>query len=136
MSWYNVFSTSIQPLEALEGLENFIAGTHSSGDITYLLTKFHDDLTINVASRVLTRTNAPSLGNMNKKYLLKRYTALILTPKNAPPPGGHVFQASITIYKLFQDWTINVASRVLTRQMLTPHAAQRTKGDHKIFTKS
>ncbi|KAH3777513.1 hypothetical protein DPMN_178960, partial [Dreissena polymorpha] len=70
---------------------------------TNLLTKFHKDRKINVASRVLTR-------------------------KNAPPPGGHVFQPTGIIFTFFQDiigvnlltkfhedWTINVASRVLTR---------------------
>ncbi|KAH3769830.1 hypothetical protein DPMN_171107 [Dreissena polymorpha] len=61
-----------------------------------LLTKFHEDQTKNVASRV----------------------------KNAPPLGSHVFQANVTIFGLIQDfietnlltkfhedWTINVASR-------------------------
>ncbi|KAH3727758.1 hypothetical protein DPMN_053701 [Dreissena polymorpha] len=67
---------------------------------TNLLTKFHEDRKINVASR----------------------------EKNAPPLGIHVFQANVAIFKLIQDiietnllikfhedWTINVASRVLTR---------------------
>ncbi|KAH3872454.1 hypothetical protein DPMN_035670 [Dreissena polymorpha] len=70
---------------------------------TNLLTKFHEDRKINVASRVLTR-------------------------KNAPPPGSHVFQATGIIFELVQyifgmnlltkfheDRTVNVASRVLTR---------------------
>ncbi|KAH3738468.1 hypothetical protein DPMN_045102 [Dreissena polymorpha] len=85
-----------------------------------LLTKFYEDPTITVASRV---KNAPP-----------------------PPPGNHVFQANVTIFELIQDiietnllskfhedWTIIVASRELTRQMLTPHNAQRTtdKKDHK-----
>ncbi|KAH3859539.1 hypothetical protein DPMN_102356 [Dreissena polymorpha] len=95
--------------------------------------KFHEDRKINVASRVLTR-------------------------KNAPPPGSHVFQPTGIIFELriigptdrhngmkndiirmnlltkfhedwtvnvasrtnlltkfHEDWTINVASRVLTR---------------------
>ncbi|KAH3842271.1 hypothetical protein DPMN_115768 [Dreissena polymorpha] len=65
------------------------------------LTKFHEDRTINVASR----------------------------EKNAPPLGGHGFEANVTIFKLIQDiietdlltkfhedWTIYVASRVLTRK--------------------
>ncbi|KAH3831245.1 hypothetical protein DPMN_104507 [Dreissena polymorpha] len=69
---------------------------------TNLLTKFHEDRKINVASRVLTR-------------------------KNAPSPGGHVFQPTDIIFELVQDiiginlltkfhedWTINVASRVKT----------------------
>ncbi|KAH3755418.1 hypothetical protein DPMN_190114 [Dreissena polymorpha] len=65
-------------------------------------------LTINVASKVLTR-------------------------KNAPPPGGHVFIATIPIFELIQDiigtnlltkfhkdQTINVASRMLTRKNALP----------------
>ncbi|KAH3772576.1 hypothetical protein DPMN_173917 [Dreissena polymorpha] len=42
------------------------------------LSKFHEDRKINVASRVLTR-------------------------KNAPPPGGHVFQPTDIIFELVQD---------------------------------
>ncbi|KAH3748688.1 hypothetical protein DPMN_183137 [Dreissena polymorpha] len=82
---------------------------------TNLLTKFHDDRKINVTSRVLTRKIAPPpwwpyIIGMN-----------LLTEKNAPPLGGHVFQANVTIFKLIQDiiyanlltifhqdWTINV----------------------------
>ncbi|KAH3782967.1 hypothetical protein DPMN_160892 [Dreissena polymorpha] len=43
-----------------------------------LVTKFHEALTINVASKVLTR-------------------------KNAPPPGVHVFIVTIPIFELIQD---------------------------------
>ncbi|KAH3776888.1 hypothetical protein DPMN_178322 [Dreissena polymorpha] len=70
-----------------------------------LLTKFHEDQTVNVAS----------------------------IEKIAPPLGSHVFQANIIIFKLIQDiietnlltkfhedWTINVASRVLTRKYAPP----------------
>ncbi|KAH3829306.1 hypothetical protein DPMN_131302 [Dreissena polymorpha] len=76
-----------------------------------LLTKFHEDRTVNVANRVLTRF----------------YYSHIM--KNAPPLGSHVFQANIIIFKLIQDinktnlltifhedWKINVACRVLTRK--------------------
>ena len=75
-----------------------------------LLTKFHEDRTVNVASRVLTRFY---------------YSRIRI---NAPPLGSHVFEANIIIFELIQDiietnlltkfhedWTINVASRVLTR---------------------
>ncbi|KAH3867700.1 hypothetical protein DPMN_030833 [Dreissena polymorpha] len=68
--------------------------------MTNLLTKFHKDRKINVASRV----------------------------KNAPPPGSHVFQPTSIIFeriqdiigvsiltKFHEDRTIHVASRVLTR---------------------
>ncbi|KAH3787961.1 hypothetical protein DPMN_166088 [Dreissena polymorpha] len=80
-----------------------------------LLTKFHEDWTINVASRVLTRF----------------YYSHIR--KNAPPLCRHVFQAKVTIFELIQDisgtnllskfhedWKINVASRVLTRKNAPP----------------
>ncbi|KAH3885858.1 hypothetical protein DPMN_009856 [Dreissena polymorpha] len=128
---------------------------------TNLLTKFHDDWKINVTSRVLTRKNAPPpwrpyiIGmnlltefhkdwtiNVASRVLTRFYNSHIR--KNAPPLGSHVFQANITIFELIQDinvtnlltkfhedWTINVPSRELTRQMLTLHHAQRTKGDPK-----
>jgi len=77
---------------------------------THVLTKFHEDWTKNVTSRVLTRF----------------YYSHIR--KTAPPPGSHVFQQTRTIFKLIrdivrtnvltkfhEDWTINVTSRVLTR---------------------
>ncbi|KAH3844332.1 hypothetical protein DPMN_086590 [Dreissena polymorpha] len=170
--------------------------------VTNLLPKFHEDRKINVASIVLTRKkmprplaamkNAPPLGShvfqanitifeliqdINEANLLTKVhedwtmnvACRVLTRKNAPPPGGHVFQATKTIFILFHedqtinvasrvhvfqanltifelnqdiietnlltkfhdDWTINVASRVLTRQMLTPHNGRHTKGDHK-----
>ncbi|KAH3887017.1 hypothetical protein DPMN_011030 [Dreissena polymorpha] len=84
---------------------------------THVLTKFHEDRTINVTSRVLTR---------------------FAIYKTATPPGCHVFQSTGTIFELVQDiigtqvlskfhedWTINVASRVLTRDQYrdlpTPH---------------
>ncbi|KAH3741162.1 hypothetical protein DPMN_047882 [Dreissena polymorpha] len=110
---------------------------------TNVLTKFHEDWTINVASRVLTRKNVPPLFHDDRKInvtsrVLTRKNAPspwwpyiigmnLLTEKNAPPLGSHVFQANVIIFKLIQDinktnlltifhedWTINVASRVLT----------------------
>ncbi|KAH3838567.1 hypothetical protein DPMN_111975 [Dreissena polymorpha] len=71
---------------------------------TNLLTKFHEDRKINVASRVFTR-------------------------KNALPPSSHVFQPTSIIFERIQSkhnyfqthpryhyWTINMASRMLTRK--------------------
>ncbi|KAH3783175.1 hypothetical protein DPMN_161104 [Dreissena polymorpha] len=118
---------------------------------TNLLTIFHEDWTINVASRVLPRvltrfyyshiqyvfvkhnlaqTNQPTDQQTGQKQYVPHYYSG--GHKNAPPLGSHVFQANITIFKLIQvfnetnlltkfyeDWTINVASRVLIRQMLT-----------------
>ncbi|KAH3726211.1 hypothetical protein DPMN_052068 [Dreissena polymorpha] len=91
---------------------------------TNLLTKFHEDRKINVASRVLTRKNAPPPGG---HFHEDRTINVDSRVKNAPPLGSHVFQANVTIFKLIQDiietnllnkfhedWTINVASRVFT----------------------
>ncbi|KAH3746572.1 hypothetical protein DPMN_180981 [Dreissena polymorpha] len=75
--------------------------------------------------------------NLLTKVLTRFYYSHIW--KNALPLGSHFFQANIIIVKLIQDiietnlltkfhenWTINVASRVLTRQMLTSHNGRRT----------
>ncbi|KAH3871082.1 hypothetical protein DPMN_034276 [Dreissena polymorpha] len=116
------------------------------------LTKFHDDQTINVTSRVLIRNNVPPPGGhvfQPTGIIIELVQNMIgmnlLTKKNAPPVGSHVFQANVTIFELIQDiietnlltefhedWTINLASRVLTRQMLTPHDGQKaiTKARH------
>ncbi|KAH3730133.1 hypothetical protein DPMN_056114 [Dreissena polymorpha] len=97
-----------------------------------LLTEFHEDLIINVASGVLTRKNAPPPGShvfQPTGIIFKLFQDIIgmnlLSKKNARPLGGHVFQANVTIFELIQDiiktnlltifhqdWTINVASRV------------------------
>ncbi|KAH3822817.1 hypothetical protein DPMN_124608 [Dreissena polymorpha] len=89
------------------------------------LTKFHDDRTINVASRVLIRKNAPLPGgnvfketetifkciqdiigtNILTKFHEDRkinVDSRVFIRKNAPPPGGHVFQANVTIFELIQ----------------------------------
>ncbi|KAH3819171.1 hypothetical protein DPMN_120904 [Dreissena polymorpha] len=117
---------------------------------TNLLTKFHDDRTINIASRVLTRKNAtppwwPYINGANHltKFhddrtinvssrenapppdiigtnLLTKFhedrkinvTSRVLTTKNAPPPGGHVYIIGMNLLTKFHaDRTINVASR-------------------------
>ncbi|KAH3871497.1 hypothetical protein DPMN_034700 [Dreissena polymorpha] len=89
---------------------------------TNLLTKIHEDRTVNVASRVLTRF----------------YYSHIR--KNEPPLGSHVFKANIIIFKFIQDiietnlltnfhedWTIHVASGVLTRKNAPPLVAMFLK---------
>ncbi|KAH3730128.1 hypothetical protein DPMN_056109 [Dreissena polymorpha] len=86
---------------------------------TNLLTTFHEYWTINVASRVFTRFYYSHI----KSHIRK----------NAPPLRSHVFQANVTIFELIQDiiqtnfltkfhedWTINMASRVLTRKTTPP----------------
>ncbi|KAH3795520.1 hypothetical protein DPMN_149075 [Dreissena polymorpha] len=91
---------------------------------TNLLTKFHDDWTINVASRVLTSKNAPPLFHDDRK---------INVTSRPCPRGGHVFQPTGIIFELLQDiigmnlltkfhedWTINVASRVHIKKTAPP----------------
>ncbi|KAH3873456.1 hypothetical protein DPMN_036691 [Dreissena polymorpha] len=99
---------------------------------TNLLTKFHEDPTINVASTVLTRQIF--MTHNGRQTIDKRLNK----GKTAPPPGGHVFSPIMTIFKLVrdiykidtknvtsrkthvltkfhEDWTKNVTSRVFTR---------------------
>ncbi|KAH3782991.1 hypothetical protein DPMN_160917 [Dreissena polymorpha] len=92
-----------------EGLKYFIG--------TNLLSKFHEDRKINVASRVLTRfyyshiqKNAPPPGGhvfQPTGIIFKLVQDIIgmklLTKKNAPPLCSHVFQANVTIFELIQD---------------------------------
>ncbi|KAH3887480.1 hypothetical protein DPMN_011497, partial [Dreissena polymorpha] len=103
---------------------------------TNLLTKFHDDLKINVTSRVLTRKIAPPhiIGmNLLTEFHEDRTINVASRVKNALPLSSHVFQAKVTIFELIQDisgtnllskfhedWKINVASRVLTRKNAPP----------------
>ncbi|KAH3841034.1 hypothetical protein DPMN_114493 [Dreissena polymorpha] len=98
---------------------------------TNLLTIFHEDWTMNVASRVLTRLltrkNAPPRGGhvfQPTSTIFELVQDIIgmnlLTEKNTPPLGSHVFQANVIIFELIQDnnktnlltifhedWTIN-----------------------------
>ncbi|KAH3852993.1 hypothetical protein DPMN_095516 [Dreissena polymorpha] len=98
------------------------------------LTKFHEDRTINVASRQFqeTKTVFETVQDIIGTHLLTKFhDDRTINKKNAPPPGGHIFQAIRTIFKLVRDIigthfltkfhehrTINLASRVLTRQIL------------------
>ncbi|KAH3800477.1 hypothetical protein DPMN_154110 [Dreissena polymorpha] len=84
---------------------------------------FHEDRKINVASRVLTG-------------------------KNAPPPGGNVFQPTSIIFKLVQDiigmnlltkfhedLTINVVSRVHIRKTALPLGSHAFQANTNLLTK-
>ncbi|KAH3820878.1 hypothetical protein DPMN_122627, partial [Dreissena polymorpha] len=84
-----------------------------------LLTKFHEDWTINVASRV---KNAPPLGSHFHEDRKINVASRVLTRKNAPPPGGHVFQPTDINFEL--DRTINVASRVKNAPLFGSHVYQ------------
>ncbi|KAH3827833.1 hypothetical protein DPMN_129776 [Dreissena polymorpha] len=132
---------------------------------TNLLTKFHRDWTISVASGVLTRKNAPPPGGhvfqptgiifelekcppplgshvfqakVTISELIQDISGTnLLSKKNAPPPGGHVFQPTNVIFELvqdiirmnlltkfYEDWTINVASRLKNAPPLGSHVYQ------------
>ncbi|KAH3859478.1 hypothetical protein DPMN_102293 [Dreissena polymorpha] len=80
---------------------------------------FHEDWSVNVTPRVLTRKTCPAPW---------RPYSVQITSKTAPPSGGHVFQPTGTILKLsrdiirtkvltkfHEDWTKYKTSRVLTR---------------------
>ncbi|KAH3862467.1 hypothetical protein DPMN_025434 [Dreissena polymorpha] len=108
--------------------------TNGNGGIT-IAKSF---MTINVASGVLTRKcPAPWWSCFLTPCLLTNWNHLtfrVLTShikKNALPPGGHILELIQDIIKKNYR-TINVASRVLTRQMLTPHNRQKgiTKAHH------
>ncbi|KAH3725463.1 hypothetical protein DPMN_051307, partial [Dreissena polymorpha] len=88
-----------------------------------LQTKFHEDRTINVASR--EKCPAPWRPCFSSKHWTINVASRVLTRKNAPPPGGHVFQPTGIIFQLFyEDWTINVASRVKNAPPLGSHVFQ------------
>ncbi|KAH3716232.1 hypothetical protein DPMN_058951 [Dreissena polymorpha] len=103
------------------------------GDIigTNILTKFHEDLTINVNDTVLTRqifmthngkskaqTKLPENQETRKTNVLTKFhedwaknvSSRLFTcfhyihiEKTAPSPGGHVFPPIMTIFKLVRD---------------------------------
>ncbi|KAH3866283.1 hypothetical protein DPMN_029343 [Dreissena polymorpha] len=108
-----------------------------------LLTKFHKDWTINVASR--ERCPAPWWPYFIGTNLLTKLhedrkinvASRVLTRKNAPPTGGHVFQPTGIIFEFIQDIigmnlltkfhkdrTINVVSRVKNAPPFYSHVLQ------------
>ncbi|KAH3800066.1 hypothetical protein DPMN_153691 [Dreissena polymorpha] len=106
---------------------------------TNLLTKFHEDRKINVASRVLTRKNAPPPGshvfqpigivfelvqyligmNLLTKFHEDR-TVNVASRVKCPAPWRPCIIKTNLLTIFHQDWTINAASRVLTRKNAPP----------------
>ncbi|KAH3885596.1 hypothetical protein DPMN_009591 [Dreissena polymorpha] len=98
---------------------------------TNLLTKFHEDRTINVASRVYTNNFGRTDDGQRPQ-----------SGKPPCPPGNHVFQRTGTIFKLntqtnttnvltnfHDDWAKIMTSRVFTMKTAPPtggHVFQRT----------
>ncbi|KAH3843193.1 hypothetical protein DPMN_116704 [Dreissena polymorpha] len=85
-----------------------------------LLTKFHEDWTINVASRELTRQMLTV--HDGQEAITKAHYEHVVLRKNLSNPKDIIGMNLLT--KFHEDWTINVASRELTRQMLTVHDGQ------------
>ncbi|KAH3825508.1 hypothetical protein DPMN_127385 [Dreissena polymorpha] len=121
---------------------------------THVLTKFHEDWTKKIENcpapwrPYINETNV--LTKCHDDWA-KIVTSRVFTRNTAPPPGGHVFQRTGTnwasnvtstvftsyelsrtinginiLTKFHEDQTINVASGVFTRQMLTTDDARRT----------
>ncbi|KAH3891285.1 hypothetical protein DPMN_015378 [Dreissena polymorpha] len=107
---------------------------------TNLLTKFHDDRTINMASRVLTRKNAtppwrPYIIGTN--HLTKFHddrtinvASRVLTRKNAQPP--YIIRTNL-LTKFHEDRKINAASRVLTRKNAPPPGSHTKFHEHQTI---
>ncbi|KAH3783742.1 hypothetical protein DPMN_161686 [Dreissena polymorpha] len=73
---------------------------------TNLLTRFHEDSTINVAPSVKKKvqTKLPENQETRKKDPQLIQTIFELNcQKTAPPPGGHVFSPIMTIFELVRD---------------------------------
>ncbi|KAH3835118.1 hypothetical protein DPMN_108462 [Dreissena polymorpha] len=103
---------------------------------TNLLTMFHDDRTIIMASRVKNTTpplRPYIIGTNRHDDRTMNVASRVLIMKNAPPPCGHVFNTTATIFepiqdiigtnlltKFHEDRKINVASNVLTRKNAPP----------------
>ncbi|KAH3721586.1 hypothetical protein DPMN_064515 [Dreissena polymorpha] len=85
---------------------------------TNVMTKFYEDWTINVTSKVLTSKTAPPPGDHNK-YWTKNSTTRVFIKKTARPLRPYYIGTN----------TINVASRVLTSQNMDD--GRRTKDDPK-----
>ncbi|KAH3720094.1 hypothetical protein DPMN_062987 [Dreissena polymorpha] len=104
-----------------------------------LLTKFHENWTINVASRV---KNAPPHGrhvfqaktNLLSKFHEDRnimfYYSHIHVRKNAPSPGGHVFQPTSIIFELVQDI---IGMNLLTNKIAPPLGSHVFQANVTIF---
>ncbi|KAH3725027.1 hypothetical protein DPMN_050856 [Dreissena polymorpha] len=118
-----------------------------------LMAKFHNDRTINVASRMLTRKNATLpwrpcfstnrnhfklIQNIIGPNLLTKFhedrtinvASRVFTSKNAPPPE---IVGMNLLTKFHEDRTINVASRVFTLKNAPPPGGHVFKATSIIF---
>ncbi|KAH3858845.1 hypothetical protein DPMN_101485 [Dreissena polymorpha] len=94
---------------------------------TNVLTKFHDDWANIVTYIVFTRNTAPPTGGHLHEDWASNVTSTVFTSFKL----SRGINGTNVLTKFHEDRTINVASGVFTRQMLTTHDARRTKSDHK-----
>ncbi|KAH3695727.1 hypothetical protein DPMN_083185 [Dreissena polymorpha] len=88
-------------------------------------TKFHDDKAKILTSRVFTRNTAPPPGGHLHEDLATNVTSTVFTSFEL----SRGINGTNVLTKFHEDRTINVASRLFTRQNVDD--ARRTKGDHK-----
>ncbi|KAH3748723.1 hypothetical protein DPMN_183173 [Dreissena polymorpha] len=103
---------------------------------THLLTKFHYERILNVASRVFT-IRSPEITRYYWDKSSDKFHEDWKINETCPPPGSHVFQPTGIIFELIQDIigmnllikfhedrTVNVASRVKNAPPLGSHVFQ------------
>ncbi|KAH3891187.1 hypothetical protein DPMN_015276 [Dreissena polymorpha] len=100
-----------------------------------LLTEFHEDRIINVASRSYTeKCPAPWRPYKSSDHISSRLeinvASRVLTRKNAPPPGDHVFQPIGIIFELVQDI---IGMNILTKKNAPPLGSHVFRAKVTIF---
>ncbi|KAH3870524.1 hypothetical protein DPMN_033713 [Dreissena polymorpha] len=97
---------------------------------TNLLTKFHEDRIINVDYRVLTRFYHSHIMEMYRPLTTITIAITIALhnhiKKNDAPPGGHVFQATKTIFKLVPDIIETNVFYIIGINVMTKFSDDRT----------
>ncbi|KAH3692875.1 hypothetical protein DPMN_193211 [Dreissena polymorpha] len=98
-----------------------------------LLTKFHKDRKINVASRVLTRKNAPPAGgHFHEDWIIN-----VASREKCPAPWQPCFQAKVTIFELIQDIIgTNPLSKFHEDRKINFHDDLATIVTSRVFTRS
>ncbi|KAH3880339.1 hypothetical protein DPMN_004252 [Dreissena polymorpha] len=91
----------------------------------FVLTKFHEDWAKIVTSRVFTRNTAPPPGGHLHEDWASNVTSTVFTSFEL----SRGINGTNVLTKFHEDQTINVASRVFTRQNVDD--TRWTKGDHK-----
>ncbi|KAH3869635.1 hypothetical protein DPMN_032804 [Dreissena polymorpha] len=117
---------------------------------TNVLTKFHEDCTKNMTSRVFTcfhyihieKTALPSGGHFHDDWA-KHVTSRVITRKTALPTGGHVFQRTRTTFELNQHiiktnflTNLDLNRGIIGTNLLTKFHEDRTRNvASRVFTR-